>query len=71
MTEFFDSVLQFFTTIGTFLETAASGLMQFFKMIPGLFTFMSSSSAYLPTFIAPFFILGISLLVVKVILDLL
>lgn len=71
MEQFFDSVLQFFKTIATFISTLVSGTVQFFQMLPGVFSFMNNATAYLPSFVIPFFVLGITLLIVKVILDLL
>jgi len=71
MEQFFNGIFDFFTTIVNFIATLLYGFGKFFSMIPGVFLFMSESVGYLPSFIAPFFVLGISLLVIKVILDLL
>ena len=69
MLDLLQGILDFFVTIINFIVTMISGIVQFFAMLPGVINFMTKSVAYLPAFLAPFFVLGISVLIVKVIID--
>lgn len=71
MLDILESILDFFVTIINFVVTLVTGLLQFFQMLPGIQNFMLESVSFLPNFVAPFFVLGVSALIVKVILDLL
>lgn len=72
MAEFFSSVLNFFETIGDFIKTMFESVLNFGHMVsyitsPQLALLFTN---YLPAFLTPFLLLGISVLVLKVLLDL-
>lgn len=70
MVEILENILNFFTTIINFIITMITGIVQMFSMLGGIQLFMAESVSYLPSFLAPFFILGVSLLIVKLVVDL-
>lgn len=70
MLEILQSILDFFVAIVNFIITMITGIIQMFSLIDGIVVFMAESVSFLPSFMAPFFILGISLLIVKLVVDL-
>lgn len=71
MLQFFNSITDSFLSLLRFIGNIVSSVVIFFGFIPRVFTFMTTATSFLPTFLVAFFTLSISLLVVKVILDLL
>lgn len=70
MLDILQSILDFFVAIVNFIITMITGIIQMFSLIDGIVVFMAESVSFLPSFMAPFFILGISLLIVKLVVDL-
>ena len=70
MLEFFNSVIDFFTSLINFILNIVTSIVNFFAMLPTFINFISGAAGYLPTFCVAFFALSISILVVKLILDL-
>lgn len=71
MLDFFMNVTQGLLSIVRFIGNMLASIFAFFSFIPRVFAFMNTATAFLPTFLTVFFVLTLSLLVVKVILDLL
>lgn len=72
MADFFNSVLSFFESIGNFLHMILSSITGFFGMLGSIFSdnFTGGITRYFPSFIVPFLFVGLTLLVIKVILEL-
>lgn len=69
MAQFFNDALDFFKSIADFIKMMVDSVVQFFQLVPKVTAFGSQASGLLPTFLAPFLILGIALIIVKFILD--
>ena len=71
MSNFFDSVLQFFQSIGDFIQFILDSFKQFFHMISLATGFFSTNLNGIPSFVVPLILLTVTCLVVKLVLDLL
>lgn len=71
MSDFFNSVLQWFQSIGDFIQFILDSFKQFFHMISLATGFFATNLNGLPSFILPMILLCVTCLVVKLVLDLL
>lgn len=69
MAQFFSDALDFFKSIADFIKMMVDSVVKFFELVPQVIGFGNSASGLLPTFLAPFLILGIALIIVKFVLD--
>ena len=69
MLQFFDDALKFFKSIADFITMLVDSIVKFFQMIPIVLGFGNSASGLLPSFLAPFLILAIAIIIVMFILD--
>lgn len=71
MSDFFDSILLFFQSIGDFIQMILDSFKHFIDLIALATGFFSTNLNGIPSFILPIILLCICCLVIKLILDLL
>ena len=70
MSDFFDSVLQFFQSIGDFIHMIFDSFNSFTDIITSLVpTFQTDVVNYIPTFARGFIMVTIGILIIKAVLD--
>lgn len=69
MAQFFNDALDFFKSIADFIKMIVDSVVQFFALVPKVTAFGNDAASLVPTFLAPFLLLGIALIIVKFILD--
>lgn len=69
MTDFINTILTFFTSVGHLLINIVTSVYDFIVSLPKYTLFMSSLIDWLPGFVIPIFGFAISLFIVKLILS--
>lgn len=71
MSDFFDSVLKFFQSIGDVIQMIFDSFNSFTDIITTFVpSFRSDVLNYIPSFVQPFIFLGLGILIIKAVLDL-
>lgn len=69
MLDFFQTITDALSTLFSLISNLVTGLVQFLAMIPQVFVFMGTASAFIPTFMVAFFVASISISVMLVVIN--